>query len=137
MNAADQVKRELRDGLSSAMKERRVDAVTALRSALAAIDNAESVEPAHVPIADSPIAGSAGGLGASEVERAHLGQQEQRTIVEREIVELASHIDRLTRLCRRDEADATRRAMEILRGVVQAQTSTKMSVSKSSSEQDL
>ena len=131
------VRGNLRQELMNAMRRRDTAVIPVLRSAIAAIDNAESVEPAHVPIAESPIAGSAGGLGASEVERAHLGQQEQRTIVEREIVELASHIDRLTRLCRRDEADATRRAMEILRGVVQAQTSTKMSVSKSSSEQDL
>ena len=131
------VRGNLRQELMNAMRRRDTAVIPVLRSAIAAIDNAESVEPAHVPIVDSPIAGSAGGLGASEVERADLGRQEQRTIVEREIVELASHVDRLTRLCRRDEADATRRAMEILRGVVQAQTSTKMSVSKSSSEQDL
>ena len=43
MHAAEQIKRELRDGLTVAMKDRRLDAVTLLRSALAAIDNAEAI----------------------------------------------------------------------------------------------
>lgn len=118
------VRDDLRRALTDAMRRRDTAVVAPLRSAIAEIDNAESVDPGPVSIVDSPIAGSAGGVGAAEVTRAHLSEQEQVAIVEHEIVELTQHVERLTRLCRRDEADATRRAITTLRGIVQAQAST-------------
>lgn len=54
------------------MKARDAVAVSALRSALAAIDNAEAVDAAQAPpptVVDSDIACSVGGLLAGEVER--------------------------------------------------------------------
>jgi uncharacterized protein len=60
----------LRRALTSALKARDAVAVSALRSALAAIENASAVDASHVPPSNSgPIAGAVDGLGAAEVER--------------------------------------------------------------------
>jgi uncharacterized protein len=72
-------------------------AVAALRSALAAIDNAEAVAapqpPLHAaPGSDAggegiPIAGAVVGLGAGEVERRSLSGAEMEALVRREVDE--------------------------------------------------
>ena len=60
----------LRRALTTALKARDAVAVSALRSALAAIENAGAVDASHVPPPGSgPIAGAVDGLGAAEVER--------------------------------------------------------------------
>jgi uncharacterized protein len=65
----------LRRDLTSAMKARDVVAVAALRSALAAIDNAEAVdvapaaEPAATSATSAEVAGAVVGVGAAEVPR--------------------------------------------------------------------
>ena len=60
----------LRRALTAALKARDAVAVSALRSALAAIENAGAVDPGHAPPPGSgPIAGAVDGLGAAEVER--------------------------------------------------------------------
>ena len=113
------VRDALRRALTDAMRRRDTAVIAPLRSAIAAIDNAEAVAPSTGPSVESPIAGSAGGLGTSEVARATLSEDEQIAIVTEEISELAQHVERLTRMCRLEEADAARRALTILRGVVQ------------------
>jgi len=102
----------LRRALPPAMKARDQQTVAALRSALAAIDNAEAVEvtstppPAQpgppperegeavgaperaAPVAGAgPIAGAVTGLGAGEVERRSLTAAEMEAIVQREVAE--------------------------------------------------
>ena len=80
----------LRRALTTALKSRDAVAVSALRSALAAIENAGAVEPGHAPPPGSgPIAGAVDGLGAAEVE--------QRRAAAREYAELGrpDHADRL------------------------------------------
>ena len=77
----------LRAALSEAMKRRDAIATSALRSALAAIDNAEAVGLTHAP-APSPsgtIAGAIGGLCAAEVPRRELGGDELAAILDAEI----------------------------------------------------
>jgi uncharacterized protein len=75
------------------MKVRDQHAVAALRSALAAIDNAEAVEAPGVPDAappgtgPGPVAGAVRGLGAGEVERRRLTAEAMEAIVRREVVE--------------------------------------------------
>ena len=79
---------KLRTALTAAMKRRDESAVSALRSALAAIDNAEAVDPAHAPAAGtSTIAGAVSGLGAADVPRLHLTEDQIEAIVRTEIVE--------------------------------------------------
>jgi uncharacterized protein len=83
------------------MKARDQQAVAALRSALAAIDNAEAVEATNpligqvgaggggavVPGSAAPVAGAVRGLGAGEVERRSLTAGEMDAIVQREVAE--------------------------------------------------
>jgi uncharacterized protein YqeY len=76
----------LRARLMTARKDRDAIRVSALRSALSAIDNAETpdVEDLDVPAAGT-IAGSVAGLGAAEVPRRVLPGAAIRTLLRAEI----------------------------------------------------
>lgn len=69
------------------MKERDAVAVGALRTALAAVDNAEAVAPpgGPAPLIDGVIAGAATGVGATEAVRRELTEDEVAAIVRAEI----------------------------------------------------
>lgn len=79
----------LRAALPAAMKQRDAVAVAALRSALAAIDNAEAVDAdqAPPPVAHAQFAGTVAGLRAGEVERRRLSGQETFDIVRKEVAD--------------------------------------------------
>ena len=84
----------LRMALTTAMKERDTVALAALRPTLGAIDNAEAVEPpATFVTGSSPVAGAVRGLGASEVARRDLTEEEITGIVRAEIAERRSTAD--------------------------------------------
>jgi uncharacterized protein len=87
----------LRDALLTARKDRDATRVAALRSALSAIDNADTPDVARVNAAESgTIAGGVVGLGAAEVARRELSDQQIRALVQGEIDErlsAASEID--------------------------------------------
>ncbi|MFI9584043.1 GatB/YqeY domain-containing protein [Streptomyces sp. NPDC052236] len=108
----------LRDDLKAALKARERVAITALRSALAAIDNAEAV-PADYPIDRLPgndhIAGAAAGVGAAEAERRHLTEADLRSIVENEIRERSLAAQEYEQLGRNDLAERLRAEAEVLR----------------------
>ncbi|WP_328606453.1 GatB/YqeY domain-containing protein [Amycolatopsis sp. NBC_00345] len=107
----------LRRALTTAMKNRDRAAITALRSALAAIDNAESVPAEHLPssaASNEHVAGAAVGLGAAEVERRHLTEADVRSIVEKEAVDRVSAADEYERLGRADLAANLRAEAEVL-----------------------
>jgi uncharacterized protein len=80
------VRSGLRAALRAAMKERDAAAMSALRSALAAIDNAEAVpasgqRPAAppsqaAPSENVPVAGGVAGLGGAEVARRAVPEEE-------------------------------------------------------------
>jgi uncharacterized protein YqeY len=76
----------LRARLMTARKDRDAIRVSALRSALSAIDNAETpdVEDLDVPAAGT-IAGSVAGLGAAEMPRRVLTDAAIRTLLRAEI----------------------------------------------------
>jgi uncharacterized protein len=95
----------LRRALPAAMKARDAPAVAALRSALAAIDNAEAIEVAGTDVeagADGPagggaeaepgagpppFAGTAIGVGAAEAERRRLTSAQMEEIVRAEMAD--------------------------------------------------
>jgi uncharacterized protein YqeY len=77
----------MRAALRDAMKARDKVAVTALRSVLAALDNATAVNATLPAVEHEHIAGSAGGLGAGEVARAELTAAQTRAVLAREIEE--------------------------------------------------
>jgi hypothetical protein len=84
---SDDLRTHLRRQLSTAVREQDRPAVSALRSALAALDNAEAVQPSEgfQPEVSQHVAGGVAGLGAAEVERRMLDVVSQRAIVRAEI----------------------------------------------------
>ena len=79
----------LRDRLQSAllpaMRAGDKDTVAVVRSALAAIANAEAVPaPSTTPVGEGPVAGAAIGVGSTEAARRELSPEEVRKIVDDE-----------------------------------------------------
>jgi uncharacterized protein len=83
------IRMRLREGLSQALKSRDKIAISALRSALGAIGNAEAVDaPAASPAVSSPhVAGAVAGPGAGEAQRRPLNGGQVEEIVRAEISE--------------------------------------------------
>jgi uncharacterized protein len=114
-SAADILAR-LQQALRGALQARDAAAVSALRSAQAAIGNAEAVaapQGSPAPGGSQHFAGTVGGLGAGEARRRTLTAAEAEEIIRTEIserhaaaeeYERAGHADRAARL--RREADA-------------------------------
>jgi uncharacterized protein len=107
----------LRDDLTAALKAGNRVAVTALRSTLAAIDNAEAVPVDH-PLdgvtGNEHVAGAATGLGAAEAERRHLTEADVRSIVESEVRERSAAAEEYERLDRTDLAERLRAEAQVL-----------------------
>jgi hypothetical protein len=111
------VRERLRAALPPALKARGAVAVAALRSALAAIDNAEAVEGAPAPrpaAADTRIAGTVGGLGAAEVERPSLTGAQMDAIVRAEVAEREAAARAYERAGRHDRAERSRAEAGVL-----------------------
>jgi uncharacterized protein YqeY len=106
------VQARLRLALAESLRARDTIAVSALRSALGAIGNAEAVEPGAAPPTGSGsphVAGTVAGLGAAEAPRRSLSAAEIEQIVRAEAAEReraardyerAGHADRAGRLRR-------------------------------------
>ena len=131
--AADDLRARLRRGLVDAMKVRDQQAVSALRSTLAAIDNAEAIENDEVvydeaideyvadagsalgTVAEHPaVAGSVPGVGAAEVDRRILTPEEVAEVVRDEVTEREVAADMLERVGRPDQAARLRAQAELL-----------------------
>jgi hypothetical protein len=108
--------RELRQALTAALKARDGVAVSALRSALAAIENAGAVDPAQAPPrADSgSIAGAVAGPGAVEVPRRSLGADELRALVAAEVEHRRTAAREYAELGRPDRAERLRAEADVL-----------------------
>jgi uncharacterized protein YqeY len=111
----------MRRGLTAAMKARDRRAVAALRSTLAAIDNAEAVDVTQVPPAgggqpagEGGIAGAALGVGAAEVERRTLAAAEMEAIVRREVAERQTAAQAYERAGQAPPAQGLRAEAELL-----------------------
>ena len=107
----------LRRGLTAALKARDADALAALRTAIAAIDNAEAVPApaANVPPATSAhIAGASSGLGSAEAARQKLSASELRDILRDQVAEQTREADRYDALGQPDAAQRLRRQARTL-----------------------
>ena len=107
----------LRRDLSAAMKARNPVAVFALRSALAAIENAEAVEvitPRQVA-GNEYIAGATSGR-AAEVERRALTDTDVRGLVQSQVDQRSMAVREYEKLGRQDVADRLRAEADVLRG---------------------
>ena len=79
----DTLRERLVAALPRAIKERDRHAVAALRTTLAAVDDAEAVPavPVEAAALDGPVARSRAGVGVAEAERRTLSELEVRGIV--------------------------------------------------------
>ncbi len=88
MTAAQHWRTTLRDALLVARKDRDATRVSALRSALSAIDNAETPDDVQLDAPSSGmIAGGVVGLGAAEVARRELSDTQIRSLLHGEVDE--------------------------------------------------
>jgi hypothetical protein len=117
----DVLRAALRRGLTNAMKARDSDALAALRTAMAAIDNAEAVPltdtvaPSAMPSASgSRIAGAHAGAGSTEAARRQLTGAELVGILRDQVAEDTREADRYDSLGEADAADRLRRQASAL-----------------------
>lgn len=108
------LRERLRAALATAMRSGDARAVAALRSALGAIDNAESVEDTIDPDAHGAFAGSVAGLGAGDVPRRVLSEEEMASIVAAVILELRSAAEQYERLGENEAAARARSEAGVL-----------------------
>jgi uncharacterized protein YqeY len=102
----------LRAQLVAARKERDATRVSALRSALSAIDNAETPD-VDVPAAGA-IADSVAGLGAAEVPRRTLTDAEIQTLLRTEVEERLGAADQMDAGGHSEKATAVRAEAAVL-----------------------
>ena len=110
----------LRRALTDAMKRRDRTAVTALRTALSAIDNSEAVarpEPSS-DVGSGAIAGAVHGVGRSEAHRRNLTEGEILELVIDEIDERDHAADEYERMGQLDRANLLRDEAAVLRSHV-------------------
>lgn len=101
--------------LESAVRARDRQTVEALRSVIAALENAEAVPVAShgSPVAMSKhVAGAAVGVGAGEVPRRVLSREDERALVAREVAELRSSAATLAEAGRHERSEKLIRRAE-------------------------
>jgi uncharacterized protein len=128
---ADSLREQLSRALPVAMKARDRVAVAALRSALAAVANAEAVDPSRSPPAarptptgpspkpggpggDPPFAGTVAGIGATEMERRSLTGEQVEEVVRAEIAERETAAAEYERAGQPQQAERLRGEAEVL-----------------------
>ncbi len=105
----------LRKALTAAMKAQDAAAVSVLRTTLGAIDNAEAVDGSLPPSSHpGPIAGGVAGLGAGEIARLQLSEQQIADIVQAEAAARQSTAAEYDRLGRPQDAARLRSQAAIL-----------------------
>jgi uncharacterized protein len=111
----------LRLALAEALRARDTIAVSALRSALGAIGNAEAVEPGVTAPAGSAgpyVAGAVSGLGAAEVPRRSLSAAQTEQIVRAEAAEREDAARGYERAGQAGRAGRLRREAQLLLAVL-------------------
>jgi uncharacterized protein YqeY len=107
----------LRADLVAAMKARQREAITALRTAIAAIDNAEAVTAPDRPgpAMNEHVAGAGVGVGSTEAARRVLSVADLRAILREQIAARRDEADRYDRYGEAGAADRLRREADVLK----------------------
>jgi hypothetical protein len=118
----DAIQARLRLALRAALKAKDAVAVSALRSVLAAISNAEAVppNPGTAPAASQHVAGGAAGLGSAEAERKILSRQETARIVEDEVAERQSAARQYEAAGHSERAGRLRHEIQVIQAAARA-----------------
>lgn len=122
----DSIREFLRRRLRAAMRARDLLAVTALRSAISALDNAEAVDLSEVaesaPVTTGEhVAGGVVGLGATEVPRRVLDAVQQHAVVVNEISDRRSAADAYEQRGATDPAVRLRAEAAVLERALEAE----------------
>jgi len=118
----DEIMTRLRRALGVSLKAREAGSVSALRSAMSAIGNAEAVDPAAARPGESGsphFAGTVAGLGAGEAQRRRLTEAGVVAIVRREAAEREAAAGQYERGGRAEEAARLREGVRALIGVLE------------------
>ena len=118
------LRQRLELALRAALRTRDTIAVSALRTALAAIDNAGAVPAGPAPTAGTGglhFAGAVSGLGAAEAERRALTELEAEQIIRAEVAERQAAGRDYDRAGRSDQAERLRREAQVLTSVIDAE----------------
>ena len=116
----DDIVPRLKAALLSAMKVKDAPAVSALRSALSALDNAAAVPVStseKAVVTSEYIAGAAQGLGAAEAIRRTLSDEEIAAILADEVAAHQEEARHFASLGRDEEADAATRQAQVIQGI--------------------
>ena len=114
-------RQRLQLALGEALRARDKVATSALRSALAAIDNASAVPAAPAADVGSPhFAGTVAGLGAGEAERRRLTEAEAEQIVLGEVAERQAAARDYDQTGHAEQAGQLRREAQVLLSVIEA-----------------
>lgn len=107
----------LRADLLTAMKARRSEVVSALRTALAAVDNAEAVAVPNAPMesASEHVAGAGIGVGSTETERRTLSIDEVRSLLRVQVQERVTEAELYDSYGRSEAAERLRREADAMR----------------------
>ncbi len=115
-----ELRARLRSDLKTAMKERSGVDVAAIRSLLAALDDAQAVPaPAHVPassLAGEHVAGASVGGGSTEVARLELTEAEIALVVDGQIEERRAAATTFDAVDQPDAADRLRAEARVIEG---------------------
>lgn len=127
------VRRALRDRLTAAMRERDRDTAMVMRSAIAALENAEAVPvPADrgtapgvgMASASRHVAGAVSGIRAAEAERLLLDEVTEAEILRREVASLMEAAQQYEDGGRNERAGQARAAARELASVVHSALGT-------------
>jgi uncharacterized protein YqeY len=110
----------LREALPPALKARDRVAMAALRSALAAIGNAQAVEAPPAPRSAGVVAGAVAGLGAGEAPRRELSESEIVAIVGAEVADRLAAATDYERAGRADAAARLTAEADVLAALLAA-----------------
>jgi len=108
----------LRRDLTAALKARDRVAVAALRSAIAALENAEAVptdQAIDTAAGTDRVAGAPVGLGVTEADRRDLTESDERSILAAEVRERTTAAEEYEQLGRTDQATRLRAEADVLR----------------------
>ncbi|MEU2942440.1 GatB/YqeY domain-containing protein [Nocardiopsis alba] len=113
----DAPRARMRADLVTAMRERRRETVSALRTALAALDNAEAAPAPETPstTVNEHVAGSRSGVGSTEAPRRVLSADRVRALLNEQIEERTVEADRYEAHGRHDAARRLRTEADALR----------------------
>lgn len=122
-DGVEAIRAGMRKDLVIALKARATETAAALRTAIAALDNAEAVDASEIPAAsqDGPVAGASVGLGSSEVARRSLSAADARSVVGAVIAEYLDEAQGYESMGRGEDAQRLRRQAETLRSHLPSQ----------------